>query len=103
MRSAATTYRSFLRSLCLALLLLAGSTIATLAQEGGDTFQRGLLAFEGEDFAAALRLWQPLAEQGSADAQLGLGVIYMDGLGEPQDATRALRLMSERITIIVPE
>lgn len=89
MRSAAIFSISFLRSICLVLLLWSGSTVTSVAQESDDAFQRGLLAFEDGDFTGALRLWQPLAEQGSADAQLGLGVIYMDGLAEPQDDTRA--------------
>ena len=94
MRSAATTGISLLRSLCLLFLLLSGSIAAALAQEGVDPFQRGLLAFEAGDFTLAFRLWRPLAEQGSAEAQLGLGVMYMDGLGEPQDDTRAARWFS---------
>jgi hypothetical protein len=36
-----------------------------------------------------VRLVRPLAEQGDANAQYNLGVIYDNGLGVPQDKVRA--------------
>ena len=39
-------------------------------------FQKGLDAAQKGDFATALREWTPLAEQGDADAQFCLGVMY---------------------------
>ena len=42
---------------------------------------------------------QELAEQGDADAQSGLGVMYATGVGVPQDYTEAvkwLRLAAEK-------
>src|ERR1035438_9939610 len=44
---------------------------------GRDGAQRG-------DFATALELWRPLAEQGNAAAQNHLGVAYELGDGVPQ-------------------
>jgi len=41
------------------------------------------------DYATALRLLKPLAEQGLADAQFNLGVMYATGRGVPQDDVRA--------------
>ena len=43
------------------------------------------------DFAAALSIWRPLAEQGDAVAQLNLGVSYNYGRGVPQDYAEALK------------
>lgn len=52
-------------------------------------FQAGLTAYDGEDYATALREWQPLAEQGDALAQYHVGVLYRKGLGVPQDDAQA--------------
>ncbi|MGB7278846.1 MAG: hypothetical protein WBD15_13995 [Pseudolabrys sp.] len=41
------------------------------------------------DYATAVRLIRPVAEQGNANAQYNLGVFYDNGLGVPQDKVRA--------------
>jgi TPR repeat protein len=46
-------------------------------------------ALKRRDYATALRLIRPLAEQGDANAQYNLGVFYDNGLGVPQDKVRA--------------
>jgi len=46
-------------------------------------------AIKRRDYATALRLIRPLAEQGNANAQYNLGVFYDNGLGVPQDRVRA--------------
>ena len=48
-------------------------------------FQKGLTAVQSGDYATALREWTPLAEQGNASAQFGLGLMYREGRGVPQD------------------
>jgi hypothetical protein len=47
-----------------AALALFGSAMAGPAEDGQAAYQRG-------DYAAAMRLWRPLAEQGNARAQNG--------------------------------
>ncbi len=47
-------------------------------------------AITKEDFAKAFQLCKPLAEQGDADAQFNLGVMYASGHGVPQDYAEAL-------------
>jgi TPR repeat protein len=47
-------------------------------------------AIKRRDYATAVRLIRPLAEQGDATAQYNLGVFYDNGLGVPQDHVRAL-------------
>ena len=46
-------------------------------------------AIKKRDYATAVRLIRPLAEQGNANAQYNLGVLYDNGLGVPQDRVRA--------------
>ncbi|MEM7121802.1 MAG: tetratricopeptide repeat protein [Pseudomonadota bacterium] len=53
-------------------------------------FDAGLAAFEEGDQAAALAIWQPLAEAGDADAQNALGDMYLYGRGVPRDAEAAI-------------
>ena len=51
-------------------------------QVGVDAYKRG-------DYATAQREWRQLAEQGDADAQYNLGVMYDFAKGVPQDFTAA--------------
>ena len=46
-------------------------------------------AAKRRDYATAVRLNRPLAEQGNANAQYNLGTFYDNGLGVPQDKVRA--------------
>jgi len=62
-------------------------------------FQAGVDAYDQGDYATALKEMQPLAEQGDADAQFNLGVMYENGQGVPQDdgeAARWFRLAAEQ-------
>ena len=54
-------------------------------------FNKGLTAAQNGDFATALKEWKPLAEQGLADAQYNLGLMYYRGSGVPQDYKEAVR------------
>ena len=51
----------------------------------------GLAAAQRGDYATALKLLRPLAEQGHADAQHNLGVMYINGRGVPQDYAEAVK------------
>jgi TPR repeat protein len=48
-----------------------------------------MAAYERQDYATAMRLLRPLAEQGSADAQDVVGVMYAEGQGVPRDYVEA--------------
>ena len=50
-----------------------------------------MAAYRRGDYAAALREWRPLAEQGHAEAQFRLGFLYVRGLDVPQDDTLAAK------------
>ncbi len=64
--------------------------LCALPAAAAEDFEAGLAAKERGDYAAALRAWRPLAEQGSAEAQNALGVLYDNGEGVPQDHARAI-------------
>jgi len=55
----------------------------------------GMEAYDKGDYATALKEWRPLAEQGDAEAQYGLGVIYKHARGVPQDYEQALHWYSK--------
>jgi TPR repeat protein len=66
------------------VLLSAGAAFAGPLEDGQAAYARA-------DYAAALQLWQPLAEQGSADAQLAIGRLYENGEGVGQDYAAAMK------------
>ena len=75
---------TFLLSLTF-LFLFSGSVY-------GDDFQDGLDAYNRKDYKEAFRLFLPSAEQGVAEAQYNLGLMYDNGTGVPQDYKEAVRL-----------
>jgi TPR repeat protein len=79
--------KAILRSGFLALALI--TALAVPAHAG--PFEDGLAAYQRDDYATSLRLWRPLAEQGNAQAQSNLGLIYDRGQGVPQDYRQAMK------------
>lgn len=51
--------------------------------------RRGQSAFNQQDYARALQVWLPLAEQGVVEAQYGLGFMYESGWGVRRDYAKA--------------
>ena len=49
-----------------------------------DAFQDGLTAYERGDYDNAYQVFRSLAEQGHAEAQHYLGLMYEDALGVPK-------------------
>jgi TPR repeat protein len=78
--------RQFLGTLLIGLTLISsgGLVRAGSLEDGNAAYQRG-------DFATALQLFQPLAEQGNATAQTDLGAMYEFGQSLPQDLAQAMR------------
>ena len=77
--------RNLIKTLVLMLMLsFSHSAIASDLEDGLAAAQKG-------DFATALRLWKPLAEQGDADAQYSLGVMYSEGDGVQHDYKTAVK------------
>ena len=58
---------------------------ALAAPVAAQDYNAGLDAAMAGDFATALENWRPLAEQGDADAQGTLGIMYDTGQGVLQD------------------
>ena len=83
-----TTPKAKLAGLALIAVLCAG-VILGLTAPAWAGFAEGLAAFDRGDYATALREFRPLAEQGTAEAQYNLGVMYGNGLGVPQDDAQA--------------
>ena len=54
-------------------------------------FYKGLLAYNNGDYATAFEEWTPLAEQGDADAQYNLALMYDIGQGVLQDYQTAVK------------
>ena len=54
-------------------------------------YEEGYAAFQKGDYAAALQKWKPLADEGSAKAQLSLGAMYDKGQGVQQDYAEAVK------------
>jgi TPR repeat protein len=74
------------RSLVFALLILS-----TIESVNAGQLEDGVAASNRGDYTAALQLWRPLAEQGNAQAQHNLGVMYANGRGVPKDDATAVR------------
>ena len=74
------------------LALITVAAILSLAQVvSAGPFEDGVTAYDRGDYATALKLWRPLAEQGNAGAQNALGVMYQYGRGVAQDYKEAAK------------
>lgn len=70
-------------------LLLLCLILAAKAGFAAD-YAAGLDAFSTGDYETAFHEWSPLAEQGDANSQFGLGSLYANGWGVPLDDAKAL-------------
>ena len=73
-----------IKSLLAALVVFLCQTAPVLA----GPFEDGRAAYNRGDYATALRLWHPLAEQGNAIVQFNLGLLYYWGHGVLQDSVQ---------------
>jgi TPR repeat protein len=53
-------------------------------------FQKGLEAFNNEDYETALEEWMPLAAVGDLNAMYNVGLLYDEGLGVEENKATAL-------------
>ena len=77
--------RKFSTSLAVAIVL----GLTQLA--GAGPYEDANAAFERGDYEAALRLYRPPAEQGHAEAQYNLGVMYDKGQGVKRDHVESMQ------------
>lgn len=55
-----------------------------------DRFDDGVVAFIKGDSATAMKIWQPLAQNGNAEAQYHLGYMFQTGTGVEKSNQKAL-------------
>ncbi len=54
-------------------------------------FRKGWVAYNRGDYTTAMSEWKPLAEQGNADAQHSVGLLYGKGRGVPENNKTAAK------------
>ena len=81
-------YKGFAASLVMLVLVRPMPSLAGLYEDGDSAFRR-------QDYAIAMKHWQPLADGQDARAQAGVAAMYLGGLGMPPDYKMAL-IWSER-------
>jgi len=72
-------------------VVLAAFGLLLAASAWSGESEKGLLAFNSNEYDTALTIWQPLAEAGDAESQYGLGMMYGNGFGVPMDDALALK------------
>ena len=63
--------------------------VICLAAPAWADYQAGMDAYNGGDYATALREWRPLAEQGDPRAQFRLSSLYENGDGVQREFAKA--------------
>lgn len=79
--------------------VLCGAMLWIVSAAAAAQIEAARAAFDKEDYETAYRLFKPLAEQGSADAQYRLGLMHKFGWGtvkDHDDAARWLRAAAEQ-------
>jgi len=80
---------SVTRSACVALFLLSSALFAV--HSPADEVDDAIGAYERGDYATALRVLRPFAEDGSSPAQFAMGAMFMLGDGVSQDLAEAAK------------
>lgn len=73
---------------------IAGALLAVVLAQAASAapFDDGLAAYFNGNYAGALRLWIPLADEGNANARNNVGIMYENGQGVSRDYAEAVRL-----------
>lgn len=82
-----------IKAFLLSLVLAAGAIATALA----DPIDDAQAAYDAGNFTAALHLFQPLADQGNADAEIGLGLLNLGRGGIPEDGRQAVMWFARAI------
>ena len=80
-----------MRHLTVSILVTLAVLLGSAGMSWGADLQKGLDAAQKGDFATALKEWKPLADQGNANAQSNLGLMYDNGKGVPQNYKIAMK------------
>ena len=81
-----TDSRAFTKLLGVCVAFVIGITLSAPAQA---SFEDGAQAYLARDYVTALEEWRPIAEDGKAEAQFGIGLCYENGRGVERDLTQA--------------
>jgi len=73
------------------LFVAVGVIFAVPVHSRAGQLEDGRIAYAAANYAEAMRLLRPLAEQRNAEAQIYLGLLYAKGQGVPQDYAEAAR------------
>jgi len=76
------------------VIFLAALSLVLLPSSWGADLEKAQQAYLSGDYQTAFTEWQPLAEEGQADAQFGLGLLYANGFGVPLNDDQALKWYS---------
>jgi TPR repeat protein len=71
-----------------AAVVVFGMTVGTPVAQAG-TWEEGVKAFARKEYAAAAKLFRPLAEKGNAVAQYRIALMHKMGLGVSKDRKQA--------------
>src|SRR5438270_4212548 len=85
--------RRMKKQMILGSLILAAQILGIAGAVAGP-WEDGMAAYNRGDYAPAIRLFRPLAEQGNAKAQNVLGVMYRKGEGVARSPARAFMWFS---------
>ncbi len=77
---------------CLILLVIGFSLWLMTGTTSADNLSQGVRAYQDGKYELALRLLEPLAEEGQAEAQTILGEMYHFGNGVAEDDSKAFEL-----------
>jgi len=80
-------YTKLLRTTLTASLFLVAIAGAAVA----GPFEDAVTAYDNGDYATAIRLLRPLADQGLAEAQHDLAIMYFEGQGVSRDYAEAMK------------
>jgi uncharacterized protein len=78
------TAQVFFCAFIMTALVVGNTAVAGPVEDAAAAYKRG-------DYATAMRLFRPLADEGDASAQVVLGFMYKRGQGVPQDFAAAVR------------
>jgi len=76
----------------LSCLVLLCSSLVTVQQARAGAIEDARAVYLRKDFPVALSLWRPLAEEGNAEAQRAMGILYENGRAVAKDEKLATEL-----------
>jgi len=73
------------------LVAVAAISLSFFSESVSADFTKGQDAYSSGDYQTAMSEWQPLAEEGNAEGQFGMGLLYANGFGVDLNDDLALK------------